>query len=111
MLQAVEGRLAVGNTKISGDVVEGAAFHDSSLRVAGADVLDPLPCIAEHVEESIGAGLFLSHVVGHVVAVAVVPCDVGERSVPGRLDSTESGILPFGFAGETHADTIAIGGG
>ena len=111
MLESVERCLAVGYAEISGDVVEGAAFHNPSLRVASADVFNPLPCIAEHVEERIGAGLFLSYVVSRIGAVAVVPGNSVQGTVSRRLDSAERGILPLGFERETHADAIAVRGG
>ena len=95
VLQTIERSFAVGDAEIAGDVVEGAAFHDAAFRVAGADVLDPLPNIAEHVEEGVGIGLFQGYIVRGVAAVPVVPGDFVERAVARGLDSAKRGVFPF----------------
>lgn len=108
MLESVERSFAVGDAEVAGDVVEGAALHDPALRVGGCDVLNPLPYVAEDVEESVGVGLFLRDVMGGVAAVAVVRCDFADLALARSLNFAERGEFPFGFRWQAHAYAFAV---
>src|SRR5580692_11376921 len=85
-------------------------IHFRTLRIITSviPIVDPLPGIAQNIEQSKAVRAFLRNQVGPVAAIVLIPGDLVEFCVASFLTPTSSRIFPLCLGGKTPTRPAAI---